>query len=331
MRACPTCADGRNAHDGRERHAGMSEIVERLAALHETTSVMVALYDHVDRLRYANPAFRAAWHLNSDETPIWGDFMRRNFHARVGTVIRATDYEQWLRTTLARRGKVGFKAFETDLHDGRWVWMTETVQPDGWMLCIASDITHLKAEERAIRQDLDDAIKASLTDELTGCSSRRYAFARLEDLLATKTAAVGAAVGCVAVLDLDNFKYINDKFSHLSGDAVLKDFARIVQSHLRKQDVFGRIGGEEFLLVMPGLGIDEARLHVGRMLKSVRASRPLQGHPDFGYSFSAGVSPVLKGEPADRPHARADEALYGAKMAGRNMVRHQDATVSQAS
>jgi diguanylate cyclase (GGDEF)-like protein len=305
--------------------------LERLAALHDTTSVMVAVFDQHDRLRYANPAYRSAWFLDSTEMPIWGDFMRRNFNASVGTVIRADDYEEWLRQTLGRRGKVGFKAFETDLHDGRWVWMTETVQPDGWMLCIANDITHLKADERAIRQNLDDAIKASLTDELTGCSSRRYTMARLEDLVGAGHAPESARVGCVAVCDLDNFKYVNDRYGHLAGDAVLKDFARIVQSHLRKQDVFGRIGGEEFFLVMPGLGVDEARLHVGRMLKSVRASRPLDGFPDFEYSFSAGVSAVLKGEASDRPHARADEALYLAKLAGRNTIRDHGPQVSQAS
>jgi diguanylate cyclase (GGDEF)-like protein len=305
--------------------------LERLAALYDTTSVMIAAYDQQDRLRYANPAFRSAWHLDPSETPIWGDFMRRNFKAHVGTVIRADDYEEWLRQTLGRRGKVGFKAFETDLHDGRWVWMTETVQPDGWMLCIASDITHLRADERAIRLDLDEAIKASLTDELTGCSSRRYTMARLEDLVGAGQETAGPSVGCVAVCDLDNFKYVNDRYGHLAGDVVLKDFARIVQSHLRKQDVFGRIGGEEFFLVMPGLGVDEARLHIGRMLKSVRASRPLEAYPDFEYSFSAGVSSVSKGELPDRPHGRADEALYLAKLAGRNTIRHHDEPISQAS
>jgi diguanylate cyclase (GGDEF)-like protein len=305
--------------------------LERLAALHDATSVMVAVFDQHDRLQYANPAYRSAWFLDPTESPTWGDFMRRNFHARVGTVIRASDYEEWLRQTLGRRGKVGFKAFETDLHDGRWVWMTETVQSDGWMLCIANDITHLKADERAIRQNLDDAIKASLTDELTGCSSRRYAMARLDDLVAAGHAPEGTCVGCVAVCDLDNFKYVNDRYGHLAGDMVLKDFARIVQGHLRKQDVFGRIGGEEFFLVMPGLGIDEARLHIGRMLKSIHASRPLEDFPDFEYSFSAGVSSVWKGERADRPHGRADEALYLAKLAGRNTIRHYEAPVSQAS
>lgn len=305
--------------------------LERLAALYDTTSVMIAAYDQQDRLRYANPAFRSAWHLDSSETPIWGDFMRRNFKAHVGTVIRADDYDEWLRQTLGRRGKVGFKAFETDLHDGRWVWMTETVQPDGWMLCIASDITHLRADERAIRQDLDEAIKASLTDELTGCSSRRYTMARLDDLLSTPSVQTGCPVGTVAILDLDNFKRINDRFGHQRGDVVLKDFAKLVQEHLRKQDVFGRIGGEEFFLVMPGLGVDEARLHVGRMLKTVRASRPLPDLAEFAYSFSAGLSAVMKGEAPEDPHRRADEALYSAKLAGRNMIRHHAEPVSQAS
>lgn len=322
--------DGRYAHEGRERHAGMTEIEERIAELREASSVMVALYDPTDRLRHANAAFREAWHLDPGETPLWSELMRRNFHLGVGTVIRAADFEEWLRQTLGRRGKVGFKAFETDLHDGRWVWMTETVQRDGWMLCVASDITHLKPDERTVRQNLDEAIKASYTDELTGCSSRRYTMARFDDLVASP-AEIGSRLGCVAVLDLDNFKYVNDKYGHLAGDEVLKDFVRKVQLHVRKQDVFGRIGGEEFFLVMPGLGMDEARLQIGRMLKAVRTSRPLSDLPDFSYTFSAGVSPVVKGEGTDAPHRRADEALYSAKLAGRNTIRYNEAPVCRAS
>ncbi len=149
------------------------DLTRVLAELYGETSVLVALYDGQDRLRYANPAFRAAYHLDSTETPLWPDLMRRNFLARRGTVIRADDFEAWLTSTVARRGKTGFRAFETDLMDGRWLWMTETVQSDGWMLCIASDITALRADDRTVRQDRDRAIRAAETDELTGVSNRR--------------------------------------------------------------------------------------------------------------------------------------------------------------
>lgn len=79
----------------------------------------------------------------------------------------------------SRRGKLPYRAFEMDLYDGRWFWMTETVQQDGWMLCVASDVTELRQGYRTLRQDRDLAVRASQTDELTGTANRRFVFAKL--------------------------------------------------------------------------------------------------------------------------------------------------------
>ncbi len=293
------------------------------ARLMEAAGVCVAVYDHEDRLRYANRAFRTAWFIEKDEQPLWPDLMRRNFHARRGTVIKVENFEAWLASTVSRRGKAGFRAFETDLHDGRWLWMTETMQADGWMLCVASDITSIRPDERALRQDRDDAIRASQTDELTGIPSRRFVMTKLNDLLADKGNDDGphwGHVGCIAVLDIDNFKYINDRFGHSVGDAVLKDFAATLQRHVRKTDVLGRVGGEEFVLVLPNTAAGEAEEIVGRMLEAVRISRPVPGQVSFRYTFSAGIACAEGGEKADDLYRRADLALYAAKMRGRDQI-----------
>ncbi len=156
----------------------MDEVLRKLFQIYERTSVLVAAYDGFDRVRYANPAFRSAFFIEPEEELLWSDLMRRNFQARRGTIIRVEDFEAWLISTQSRRGKTGFRAYETDLVDGRWLWMTETVHSDGWMLCIASDITGLRADERTIRQDRDFAIKASHTDDLTGVANRRFVTAQ---------------------------------------------------------------------------------------------------------------------------------------------------------
>ncbi|MBB4348185.1 GGDEF domain-containing protein [Aliirhizobium cellulosilyticum] len=293
--------------------------------LMEAADVCVALYDDQDRLRYANRAFRAAWFIEEGEHPLWSELMRRNFHARRGTVIKVENFEAWLASTISRRGKAGFRAFETDLHDGRWLWMTETTQDDGWMLCVASDITSSRPDERALRQDRDDAIKASHTDELTGIPSRRFVMAKLNDLLAMRdegnvNGLHWGPVGCIAVLDIDNFKYINDRFGHSVGDAVLKDFAATLQSYVRKTDVLGRVGGEEFVLILPNTTAENAEVIVGRMLEAVRLSRPLPDQVSFRYTFSAGIACAERNEKADDLYRRADLALYAAKMRGRNQI-----------
>ncbi|TCL95693.1 diguanylate cyclase (GGDEF)-like protein [Rhizobium sp. PP-WC-2G-219] len=302
------------------------EAMLHLAQLMDGTDVMVSVYDQDDRLRFANGAFRAAWHIEDDERPLWSDLMRRNFAARRGTVISADDFETWLRSVLGRRGKTGFRAFETDLHDGRWLWMTETMQADGWMLCVASDITLLRPDERELRQARDMAIKASETDDLTGIASRRFVMSKLEALVKTApsdppvSAGQTAAVGCVAVLDIDNFKYINDRFGHSVGDAVLMDFAATIQRLVRKTDVLGRVGGEEFVLVLPNTTTWEAEAIIGRMLAEVRLSRPVLEQVSFRYTFSAGLASARAGDdPADL-YRRADLALYAAKMRGRDQI-----------
>lgn len=293
----------------------MANDTAQLFELFESSPVLVAAYDEFDRLRYANEAFRSAYFIGPDETPLWPDLMRRNFHAQRGTVIHAADFEVWLISTQSRRGKVGFRAFETDLVDGRWLWMTESVQKDGWMLCVATDVTGLKAKTRTVRQDRDLAIKASHTDELTGIANRRFVTARIEDMLRSQWADEPSC-GCLCVLDIDRFKCINDQYGHQIGDLVLRDFARRVHGLVRRTDCFGRVGGEEFVLTLPNTSVEQA----ARMLASVRKSRPLQEHPDFRYTFSAGIARAQSGDTAISLYARADRALYMAKLGGRDRI-----------
>ncbi|MBX5225065.1 GGDEF domain-containing protein [Rhizobium sp. NLR9b] len=296
----------------------MDETIEQLLHLSAQTETLMAVYDGDDRLRYANSAFRSAYFIEPEETPLWPDLMRRNFHLGRGTVIRTDNFEEWLRSTQSRRGKIGYRAFETDLSDGRWLWMTEAVQSNGWMLCIASDITRLRAHGRTVRQDRDQAIKASYTDELTGVANRRFVMARVEDML---EAARHGSSGCLAVFDIDNFKHINDRLGHHAGDLVLRDFAHRIHQNVRRNDCFGRVGGEEFLLVMPATGPEDALAMVERMLTVIRFSRPLPDSPDFSYTCSAGIAACVPTDSASELYRRADQALYDAKMSGRDRVR----------
>jgi diguanylate cyclase (GGDEF)-like protein len=297
-----------------------SQIVVRLAQLYSQSSVLVALYDHEDRLQFANAAFRSTYGLDADETPFWGDLMRRNHEAERGTVIRTGDFDAWLFSAQSRRGKLPFRAFETDVVDGRWLWMTETVDADGWMLCVASDITHVRRSERELRQDRDFAVRASQTDELTGISNRRFMMAALEQMVLTRLDA-DAPGGCVCILDIDFFKRINDSFGHQTGDEVLVDFARRVHPLVRRRDSFGRVGGEEFMLVMPDTTLMQGEMIILRLLQMIRGVRPISSMPAFGYTFSAGLAELRSGETARDLYARADEALYLAKQSGRDRLK----------
>ncbi|MEH7911041.1 GGDEF domain-containing protein [Rhizobium laguerreae] len=265
----------------------MDEIFEQLLHLAEHTETLIAVYDSHDLLQYANSAFRSVYFIEPDETPLWPDLMRRNFELARGTVIRTSSFDEWLLSTQSRRGKIGYRAFETDLYDGRWFWMTEAVQKNGWMLCIASD-------------------------------NRRFVMGRVDDMLA---APEHGSNGCLAVFDIDNFKHINDRLGHHAGDLVLRDFAHRIHQNVRRNDCFGRVGGEEFVLVMPATGPEDAIAMVERMLTVIRFSRPLPDSPDFSYTCSAGIAACAPSDSASDLYRRADQALYAAKLSGRDKVR----------
>ncbi|KNY33109.1 MAG: diguanylate cyclase domain-containing protein [Agrobacterium sp.] len=297
----------------------MDSFIERVAALQGATPVLIALYDSEDRLRHANPSFQESFQITPEEFPTWADIMRLNHRLQTGVVVRHRDFEGWLLSAQSRRGKLPYRAFEMDMYDGRWFWMTETVQQDGWMLCIASDVTELRQGYRALRQDRDLAVRASQTDELTGTANRRFVFAKL----ALQVERVGKGLEapfCLCTLDIDFFKQINDRFGHKCGDAVLRDFVGIAHSVIRRVDFFGRIGGEEFMLVLPRSTVAEGREIVERLLQRVRLSRPLADFPDFSYSCSAGMTTYRMAESADDVFMRADQALYAAKEKGRDRL-----------
>lgn len=308
----------------------MDSVLENLVRLYEETPVLVAVYDSFDRLRYANRAFKDAQFVEDGEEPFWAEIIRRNHIAGRGTVVNTHNIDDWIATTLSRRGKEAFRAFETDLADGRWLWMTETVHSTGWMLCIAFDITGVGTNERALRQERDFAIKASFTDALTGTVNRRYTVDRLGEMLSSAPWERGTE-GCFAVLDIDHFKRINDRFGHQAGDRVLCEFAARIQGEVRRTDCFGRLGGEEFGLVLPNTPLPQAELILERMLSVVRQSRPIPERPALVYTFSAGIGVARPGDTVSTLYARADLALYSAKKAGRNQIQPEGAPPAASS
>lgn len=295
------------------------QVSEKLASLREESAALIAVYDPEDRLRYANAAFRKTYSVEPHETPLWQELMRRNWQTGCGAIIAHPDIDAWLASAISRRGKVPRRAFESDLVDGRWLWIVETVQPDGWMLFIATDITELRREERELRQLRDLATRASETDELTDISNRRHLWALLENVL-SGTHPSGTQQGCLCLFDLDLFKQINDRFGHQAGDMVLVDFARTFQGNIRLRDGFGRIGGEEFMLLMPDTSILHAKKIVDRVFGAIHERRPLPNADDFAYTFSAGLAEIKAGDTAQAVYSRADQALYQAKHEGRDRL-----------
>lgn len=155
-------------------------------------------------------------------------------------------------------------------------------------------------------------------DELTGVLNRRAVWAQLQSRVAPPGETLPRL--CVALLDIDLFKSINDGFGHPVGDRVLKRFCEVLREALRDGDCLGRYGGEEFLLLLPHVKLADAAAVVDRLRAAVESAAWEDLTPGRGVTLSAGVSSCQPGDRVEDVVARADAALYRAKQEGRNRV-----------
>ncbi|MGC7406903.1 GGDEF domain-containing protein [Pandoraea pneumonica] len=155
-------------------------------------------------------------------------------------------------------------------------------------------------------------------DDLTGVLARRAFIARAEAILES-TVAAGSTLS-IAILDIDNFKTTNDRYGHAAGDKTLAHVASVISREVRQGDLVGRIGGEEFAILLPATTREDAGRMVNRLRAIVAASGTgVQGR-DVVSTLSAGVDEFGEGDTLASVMARADAALYAAKANGRNCV-----------
>ncbi|MFV0352811.1 MAG: GGDEF domain-containing protein [Oscillospiraceae bacterium] len=167
------------------------------------------------------------------------------------------------------------------------------------------------------KEKTDESIANAATyDDLTGIFNRRTFLAYTRDNIALFTKRQKPI--SFLIMDLDHFKKINDQHGHFVGDIVLKDFAATISAQLRQEDIFGRIGGEEFTVLLPGTSGTEAVIIAERLKSSIEKSVV----NDIHYTVSIGVVTVIPTETttADLLYKTGDEALYIAKSKGRNRI-----------
>ncbi|WP_229414366.1 sensor domain-containing diguanylate cyclase [Zemynaea arenosa] len=172
------------------------------------------------------------------------------------------------------------------------------------------------------RQRMDAELRLlATTDFLTGLPNRREFMARLDEELARVQRHVDGQAA-VLMLDIDHFKTINDRHGHPVGDAVLRHVAELMRSTQRKIDTLGRMGGEEFAVLLPGAGHAAAAAYAERLRHTVAASPcRLEDGEEIAVTVSIGCAEIRAFDPTgDAALLRADKALYGAKAAGRNRV-----------
>jgi two-component system cell cycle response regulator len=155
-------------------------------------------------------------------------------------------------------------------------------------------------------------------DELTGLWNRRFLARRLSALVRSAERH-GRALSLV-LMDIDHFKAINDGHGHAAGDAVLVEIARRLREVIREEDVAGRWGGDELLVMLPDEAAEGARIAAERMRAAIAGAPITAAGEQIAATVSAGYETRAPGEGLDALVRRADEALYAAKQAGRNVV-----------
>jgi diguanylate cyclase (GGDEF)-like protein len=153
----------------------------------------------------------------------------------------------------------------------------------------------------------------SRTDTLTGLANRASLNGRLADEW-NRFQRHGRPLSLI-LLDLDHFKAVNDELGHLTGDAVLRGFAQLALATIRAEDMAGRWGGEEFLVICPETEGPQATALAERLCQAMRSHDFATGRP---HTVSAGIATLYSGETLDTLISRADTALYAAKDAGRD-------------
>lgn len=159
-------------------------------------------------------------------------------------------------------------------------------------------------------------VNLATKDPLTGAGNRRALLAKLTEVIASFNRSKSPS--SLVLLDVDHFKSVNDKYGHATGDQILQRIAQILELRIRLNDTLYRIGGEEFVVVVDGQGIERASRLADQLRTLIEANELL---PEQTVTVSLGVAELQSGESHDSWVQRADEALYRAKRAGRNTFR----------
>jgi len=304
----------REAKSSRERQRAEDRVQESQAifqAIVENVCDLVALVDTEGRRIYNSPSYQPLFHEEDIQV---GSTSFMEIHPDDRERIKAA-FRRTVATGVGERGEFRFV-----LKDGS----VRHIESDGCAICdargkvtkvlvVSRDITERKRMETELLQ-------MATTDYLTGLPNRRYFLARLEEEHSRMQRLQGQRAA-ILMLDLDHFKRVNDRFGHALGDACLKHVAALIRCELRKIDTAGRLGGEEFGIILSGADVTSAQVFAERLRLKVADTACVLKDQVIRMTVSIGLVAV-DGNEADiyDALARADRALYGAKDNGRNRL-----------
>jgi diguanylate cyclase (GGDEF)-like protein/PAS domain S-box-containing protein len=312
-------------HDITDRRQAERELRLFSSAIAQSTAAVI-ITDADARIEYVNPAFeRLSGHSLAE------------VKGRTPAVLRSPNLPRDAyrpHVAALRRGEDWHGELLQRTRHGVDVWVSVSISPvrdaDGVIthfVALEEDISRRKQTERdlagmaaALERTNRELERLAMVDPLTGIANRRHFFATAEREVALARRHQ-RPLG-VLMLDIDHFKDINDRYGHAVGDEVLKQVARTALSVLRATDHIGRIGGEEFAVLLPDSGLEGAVATAERLREAIAAAALPGGADDVRCTVSVGVAGWAPGDASiEASLNRADAALYRAKREGRNRMR----------
>ncbi len=278
---------------------------------------------NIDNLRQTQKDYILTLGMDFDTPAYFESRLRIGLvHARVGVplILYQCAYRLLMQLIIER--------IDAAIDDAHWRrilrrWVLKVTMLD---MSLASE-TYLQSRLESLEHSLDDMRRISRrlrrrveTDALTRAATRQTLLRHIRQLLQRPE----ERPFCVAMMDLDHFKAVNDTHGHPVGDRVLVDVVRRIRSAMRDSDLLGRYGGEEFILLLRNTRLETAQRIAERIREHVAASPVRVGGRDIGMSVSIGLVQARKDDSVESLVDRADACLYEAKRQGRNRVVIED-------
>ena len=239
------------------------------------------------------------------------DLVGANNHADV-PIVFVTD--EWYDNAML---------MEANFYGGLFLHRKPYSEPH--LLSQISTMVRIKLLQDELKERMAELDRLASTDNLTGLYNRRMFFRRLDEEIARSERSSDPI--SLIYTDIDHFKNVNDTYGHAAGDAVLQQASRVMQRILRRGDVLGRLGGEEFMIMLPGTN-GEAAQQIAERLRVRVANTPVT-YEDLTLNITISIGVFYMPEPCalkiDEMVRFADEAMYEAKETGRNKVVYRSA------
>ena len=295
-------------------HLNIEEEKEILAAAIEQSSVGILMTDIKGNIIYVNSAienmsgYKTSEFIGNTPSILKSGLTKQETYKKMWETISSGGI--WNGEQINKR-KDGTLYYE----DSRITPIYNKNNELKYYLAVKHDITERKVLESRLQE-------IAIRDGLTNAYNRRYLMDRLYRI-ADNYKRVRKEFS-IAILDIDHFKSVNDKYGHLAGDMVLIELVRIINKTIRSYDILGRYGGEEFILVLPDTDKNEAYVIINRILNKIRNHTIIYDNNNINITFSAGIAGSseidIKSFNAEALINLADNRLYNAKDFGRDEV-----------